>query len=162
MKKTVVMMTMLFALLAMTLTAQPFQAREDIGKKGFPFFMMEKLNLTEAQKDKIKELHFANEKAEIELEAQVKLAHLEMKEAMSADNIDKDKVLNIHSKINKISGQIKEGKLKTMLEINDLLDDSQKKLWKDHMLMMGRHQMAEKKNWFPKDDRGRNQERMNR
>merc|ERR1711879_234811 len=112
MKRAIVLIVMIFAFLVVNLNAQPFHGKGDMGRKGNPFFMMEKLNLTDAQKDQIKDMHFANEKAEIEIEANLKLARLEMKEAMTADNIDKNRVLSLHDKINNLSGQIKEGKLK--------------------------------------------------
>jgi len=121
--------------------------------------MMEQLKLSEEQEKQFKDYHFQNEKQEIEVKAQIKLLRLEMKQALSEDNIDKSDVISLSEKISKLQGELKTAKLKMMLDINEMLSSDQKKIWKENIMMMGKKERMdgprEPKDRMPYRDHGR-------
>jgi len=141
MKRTLIISVIILLAAGTSLLAQPFPPQPDMGKPFMHKMMIEQLKLSEEQQKQFKDLHFKNEKNEIEVRAQIKLLRLEMKQALSEDNIDKSDVLSISEKISKLQGELKTNKLKMMLEINDMLSADQRKIWKDNILMMGNDRM---------------------
>ena len=89
--------------------------------------MMEALDLTDAQKEKLQDLRTANAKAMAKLQADAKIAQIDLKEVMQQDN---PKTADVKAKIaavNKVRGQIMEKRALHGLEMKQVFTPEQRK-----------------------------------
>jgi hypothetical protein len=91
--------------------------------------LKKKLNLTDEQKKKITDIKLNNEKTMIDLIADLAKAKLEMKVLLNGSNFNRNDYLAIQDKIMQKQNNIRMAVAKTKMDIYDLLDDSQKKIF---------------------------------
>lgn len=96
-----------------------------------PPMPLEQLNLTDAQKDKIEDLRFNHQKEMIELRAKIQQKSLELRKLENNGNFNRSKMNNLVKEINEIRNNIALKIMNHRLDIYELLDDSQKKIWSD-------------------------------
>ncbi len=109
--------------------AQDFRIRDKLPP---PPPLMEKLNLTEAQKDKIEDLRFKHQEEMIDLRADLQMKMLEVRKYRSGDKIDRGKVIDMVKQINEIRNKIALARANHMMDIYDVLDNTQKKIWNEN------------------------------
>jgi Spy/CpxP family protein refolding chaperone len=93
---------------------------------------LKELNLTDSQKLKFKEIRFANEEANIDIEAKIKKNRLEMKKIRLSENIDEEVLMNLIDKGSLLKSELVKSKTRMWLNIRNILDDEQKKNWANH------------------------------
>lgn len=98
--------------------------------------MMEKLNLTDEQKDKVEQLRIEHQKAMIDLRADMQKKNLALKELTSKGNYSRADYLNLVNDISSARNKIEAARANHRMDIYSLLDDQQKKIF-DKMPMMG-------------------------
>jgi Spy/CpxP family protein refolding chaperone len=114
--------------------------------------MFEKLNLTADQKDKIQQLQIEHQKAMVDLRADIKKNRLDMKELMLKGDVSRADVLNIVKEINADRDKIATARANHMMDIYELLNEQQRKIfsrmpmmrgprWEDGRMMRGRRHM---------------------
>ncbi len=101
-----------------------------------PEFMREKmkemLNLTEAQQQKLDKMYFKNQEERIDFRAKMEKYRLEMHEMMMSDNFDINKMKELSKKMNDLRSVQQEKRLDHFSEVYNILDENQRKIWKDH------------------------------
>ncbi|MDY0083949.1 MAG: hypothetical protein RBR74_12265 [Ignavibacteriaceae bacterium] len=91
----------------------------------------DKLNLTAEQKSQIESLRFKNQEEMIKLRAELNLKELEMKKLKTSDNFSRKDVLKLTSEINEIKSKIDLAKTNHKMDVYELLDANQKKIWNE-------------------------------
>ncbi len=99
--------------------------------------MLEKLNLTDEQKDKIQQLGIENQKKMIDLRADMEKKHLAMKELTQSGNYSRSDFLNIVKEISLARDQIANAKANHRMDVYELLNDEQKKIFNEMPMMRG-------------------------
>lgn len=89
----------------------------------------EKLNLTEAQKEKFDVIKFSFQESKIDLEANIKKNRLENKKMMSSDNINENSLMNNIDKGSVLMAEKRKSRVQMWLDIREILNDDQKKIW---------------------------------
>ena len=90
--------------------------------------MYEQLNLTVEQQEKVHDLRIAHQKAMVPLQADLKLAHLDLEELIRDDDTSK-KLDAAVKKVNDLKANQFEERIKHRLEIGKILTNEQKILW---------------------------------
>ncbi len=93
--------------------------------------MKKKLGLTDKQISSIKKLIVTNEKNTIKMEADLKLAELDLRQIMDSENINKSNVSSALDKISSIRNKIHKGKLFLFVDIQKVLTKDQRKKIKE-------------------------------
>ncbi len=136
MKKQYYLMVLLFLFAPVLLTAGP----KNMGTGWLQNQrMLDKLNLTDKQMDKIYKIKTATEKALIDLGATLRKAEIDLKDASFAEKIDESKIKNLIKKINKMRGKIFEKVALAKLESWKVLTSEQRKTVKKYMLYKRRN-----------------------
>lgn len=87
------------------------------------------LELTDDQKEKIRDLMFAHRQEMIDLKASLEKAQLTMRHEMLSDSPDKARVLAAAKEVNAIKGQMAEAKINHRFAIRDVLSADQLEKW---------------------------------
>ncbi|MDT3696540.1 MAG: Spy/CpxP family protein refolding chaperone [Ignavibacterium sp.] len=90
---------------------------------------LEKLNLTTEQKSKIESMRLSNQEEMVKLRAELELKELEMKKLKTAEKFSRNDVLNLTKEINEIKGKIELARTNHRMDVYDILDANQKKIW---------------------------------
>lgn len=90
--------------------------------------MCEQLNLTEGQQDKMHDLKVAHQKQLVPLQADLKLAHLDLEELIRDGDTSKKLDVAI-KKVNDLKANQFEKQIKHRLEVGKILTDEQKTIW---------------------------------
>lgn len=101
--------------------------------------MFEKLNLTEEQKDKIEQLGIEHQKAMIDLRADMQKKRLAMKELMQKGNYTRADYLSMVNEMSAARDKIAAAVANHRMDVYELLNDQQKKIFNDRPMMMGGH-----------------------
>lgn len=94
--------------------------------------VLEQLNLTDTQKDKIEDLRFNHHKEMIELKAELQLKMLEMRKLKSSDDLNRSKVISMTKEINEIRNKISLARANHQMDIYEVLDNTQRKIWDEN------------------------------
>lgn len=137
MKKLAMLSTILVLILVGFTNMEAQKKREKFNNKQHA---MKELDLTEQQKEKIKEIKFKYAEANIDTEAKLKMNKLEIKKLLSNKNIDESELMSLLEKGSDIKLTMKKSKVKMWLEIRNILDENQKIIWSRHF------DQSEKKN----------------
>jgi Spy/CpxP family protein refolding chaperone len=105
------------------------KSKDRLMKKGFG---IEKLNLTEDQKTKFDEIRFTHQEKVIDLKAQLRKNQLEIKRIFASNEINESEVINLTGRSNEIKADLKNSKVKMWFDVNKILNDDQKQIWKNH------------------------------
>jgi Spy/CpxP family protein refolding chaperone len=122
--------------IAATINFYPQKVDQSRGQR-FQGKMFEKLNLTDEQKDKIEQLGIEHQKAMIDLRADMLKKRLAMKELMNKGNYSRSDFLNMVNDINAARDKIATARANHRMDVYELLNDQQKKIFNDHPMMMG-------------------------
>ena len=91
----------------------------------------EKLNLTTEQKSKIEALRLTNQEEMIKLKSELELKELELRKLKSSDNFSRKDVLNLTKEINEARGKIELARANHRMDVYEILDENQKKIWNE-------------------------------
>lgn len=89
----------------------------------------DKLELTDDQMDKIKEINFTHQNGMIDLKAELKKAELNLRQVAHADNPSKADVLAATKKVHSIQGQITEAQVNHRFAVRAVLNAEQIEKW---------------------------------
>jgi Spy/CpxP family protein refolding chaperone len=97
-----------------------------------PKHLIEKLQLSDAQQDKFEEFRFNHQKEMIDLRADLQQKILEFRKYLSSDNVSRNKVIGLTKEINEIRNKMALARANHKMDIYELLDDTQRKIWHDN------------------------------
>lgn len=134
-KLFVFMMITLFAVSGSSIFAQ----KNAVGPKNLSRHnaLMEQLNLSDQQETKFNQLQTEHQKKAIDLRAQMQKNQLEIKSMMQSGNVDEGKLNNLTDENANLHAQMQKSRNSMWININNMLDDDQKKVWADHFGRMG-------------------------
>ena len=132
---------------------------------------IEKLNLTEDQEEKFNEIRFAHQEKAIDMNAQLRKNQLEIKKIFSSSNISEQDVMGLTKKSSDLRAELQRSKVKMWFDVNKILNDKQKQIWKEHIQEIVRNKKArfernnsaraKKDNFRSKGSRGPHRNNMN-
>jgi Spy/CpxP family protein refolding chaperone len=96
--------------------------------------MMQKLNLTEEQQAQIRKLRVDFQKKEIQNEAKIKLARLDLGQMVQADKPDRSSIEKAIRDISSLQTDTKIARVDQMLAIRNILTPDQLKTWKEQRM----------------------------
>jgi Spy/CpxP family protein refolding chaperone len=92
--------------------------------------MMQKLKLTDDQKSKVKDIHFATEKQAVELRSKVQMSRIELQQLLSSETPDRDAIEKQIQEVASNEASLKMNRLNAWFEVNKILNPDQQKIWK--------------------------------
>lgn len=107
------------------------QQNQRMERQNFREDIKEKLNLTEDQQAKIEALRLTHEEEMIKLRNELELKELEMKKLNSKNTVSRDEVLELTRELSEIKGRIDIARANHRMDVYDLLDAEQRKVWLD-------------------------------
>lgn len=93
--------------------------------------MEERLNLTEAQIAKVEELRTNHQKKMIDLKANLEKKEVELKALRRSDKLNRSDLLKLTKEISEIKNAMAAEMANHQMDIYELLDNNQKKIWRD-------------------------------
>lgn len=122
----------LLAFVFLTINQDLFaQNNQRMDRQNFRENIKEKLNLTTEQESKIEVLRLTHEEEMIKLRNELDLKELEMKKLNSGDVISRNDVLKITRELSEIKGKMDIARAEHKMDVYDLLNADQKKVWLD-------------------------------
>jgi Spy/CpxP family protein refolding chaperone len=115
----------LISSLAVTQEKPPF--KEGNKKMGF----LDRLNLTDEQSAKLKDMRFEQEKKQIDLRSKIQTLNVEVKQLLSAEKIDKTGLEKKYNEIAKLQVEQKMNFINHWSQVNSILTPEQQKVWKE-------------------------------
>ncbi len=113
--------------LFLNVNAQP--RRQFCPKQGA---MMQKLNLTEDQQNKIEDLRTKHQKEMIDLRADLQKKELTLRELRSKDDVSRDDIVNAVKNVNSSRNEMAVARANHRYDVYETLTADQKKIWKDN------------------------------
>jgi len=136
MKRTSVILTAI--LLAVLIVGGTLSAQgRNSGKHNFEGKRFQNLNLTDKQKEQIASLKSEHQKNAVDLKAEIQKLRIEIKENFAKANPDEGKIKDLTNKINDFQGKLKEAKITHWFKVYNLLDENQKKMFKNNFPKFG-------------------------
>ena len=133
MKTKIFSLILILALIGMYSTTA-YSQKKPMPRKGFfKGQMLEKLKLTDEQKNKIEDARLAHQKQMIDLKANLEKKLLALKELRTKDNVDRNSVIAAVKDINQARDEIAIARANNMMDIYDILTPDQRKTWKENM-----------------------------
>jgi Spy/CpxP family protein refolding chaperone len=152
MKNLIFVLSVLF--LISVFNQQIFSQKRDHSKsKESCLNLKEQLNLTEEQEKKIEALKLSQEGKMIKLKSEMELKDLEMRKLKSSDKFSRTEIINLTKDINEIENEMALARANHKMDVYDLLDENQRKIWLDtqekfgHMKHRMKEKMRERRNW---------------
>jgi Spy/CpxP family protein refolding chaperone len=99
--------------------------------------MMEKLNLTDSQKEAVEDLHFSHKREMIDLKADLEKKELDMQELLSKGNYTRDDYLAKVKAISSAKEKMALVKANHRMDVYDLLTEEQRKTFNEMKGHMG-------------------------
>lgn len=93
--------------------------------------MHEQLNLTDQQKAKVEELRLKHQEQMIDMRAELEKARLENQKLRNSDNLNRSDVISQTKKMNNIKNNMAESRANHKMDVYELLNDDQRKIWND-------------------------------
>jgi Spy/CpxP family protein refolding chaperone len=115
--------------------------------------LKEQLNLSEDQEKKIDGLRLSHEEAMIKFRSDLELKELEMRKLKSSEKLSRAEMINITKEISSVKNDMALARTNHQMDIYDLLDENQRKIWSDkqenfgHMKHKMRDKMHDRRNW---------------
>lgn len=103
--------------------------------------LMQELNLTDEQIEKLKKEKFAKRKNLIQMRAEKETLELDLEKELSADQPNTGKIEKIAGKMGDLHGQMVAQRAQSLVFLKSLLTDEQKKILDAHQLAPGGHGM---------------------
>ncbi len=152
MKKLIFMLAVLFAVVS--LNQEAYSQKGDNSKsKNFRMNLKEHLNLSEDQEKKIEDLRLTQEESMIKFRSDLELKELEMRKLKSSEKFSRSEMINLTKEINAIKNDMALTRVNHQMDVYELLDESQRKIWLDKQDQFGnmkhrmRDKMRERGNW---------------
>ncbi len=95
--------------------------------------MFDKLKLTDEQRDQIRTLGVANEKAQTELFAKIRNARIDMRELFHAATLDRSAIEKQMNVVSDLEHKAQMNRLDHLFAVYKVLTPEQQKLWREHM-----------------------------
>lgn len=133
------------------------QPKQKFHKRDFKENIIEKLNLTEEQKDKISDLRTSHQKEMIDLKADLQKKIIDMRELHKNQNLTRKEMLSAVESINTIKNQISIAKVNHGMDMFELLTAEQKKIWQEHKPFRDHMKMKFKERRFGHNEFGFNE-----
>ena len=132
MKTITATMLLAAALAAGTLNAQPGPgaARPDRPRRDN---LMEKLQLTDQQKDQMAKFRTQFQKANEELASKLRLNRIDLRDLARAEKADKAAIQKNVKAATELQEKMKLNHIDHLFAVRDILTESQQKIWKEHM-----------------------------
>lgn len=99
--------------------------------------MMQRLNLTDQQKDQIAKLRADFQKKMIADRAKIQELRVDMRTAIASDNPDRTAIEKISRSINDIQGQMKLDRIDHLFAVRGILTPEQQKTFRNEMMRLG-------------------------
>lgn len=152
MKNLVFVLSILFAIAV--LNPQIYSQKKDHSKsREFRINLKEQLNLSEDQEKKIEALKLNHEEVMIKFKSDIEFKELEMRKLKSSEKFTRSAMIDLTKEISKIKNNMALARVNHQMDVYDLLDDSQRKVWLDtqqefgHMRHKMKNKMQERRNW---------------
>jgi Spy/CpxP family protein refolding chaperone len=144
-KLSVVLLILVIASLSLTdAFGQPRKNRIGMGPgigPGWGFDktpLIERLNLTDAQKDKIAELRTKHQTKMVDLRADLQKSQIALRELKGSKDYNRKNVTAAVEKVNKIKAEIALTAANHRMDVYEILTDEQKEIWRDQPFGFGR------------------------
>jgi Spy/CpxP family protein refolding chaperone len=136
MKNIILAFTVLFAI---AIFSPEFYSQNKDHQRGKDFRMelKKQLNLSEEQGKKIESLRLSFEEKVIKLKSEIDLKELEMRKLIAADNVSRDAMVNLTKEISAIRNDMALARTNHQMDVYDLLDSTQRKIWMEKKEMIG-------------------------
>ena len=152
MKKLIFVLAVLFVVTSLNLVVYP-QKRENQKSKDFRKNLKSQLNLSEDQEKKLEALRLTQQESMIKFRSDLELKELEIRKLKSSDKFSRSEMINVTKEINAIKNYITLTRVNHQMDVYELLDESQRKIWLEKQNDLGdmrnnmRHKMPERRNW---------------
>lgn len=129
----------LVVLFAVSIVGQDTYSQKKNNKKQNEYRkeLKEKLNLTDEQEKKIQELRNSHQEAMIKFNAELDLKELELKKLKQNDNVSRNDMINLTKELSVIKNEIAIAKVNHQMDVYDILDANQKKIWMEQQSKFG-------------------------
>ncbi len=148
MKGLVICVSMLVLLSFMSSGNSFAQPMQKFQKKTFKENLMEKLNLTDQQKDKISQLRTAHQKEMIDLKAELEKKMVDMRELKNKSDLKRADLISSVESVNATKNKIAIAMANHRMDMYELLTPDQKKMWQEHQPMRDHMKMKFKERRF--------------
>ncbi|OGU72158.1 MAG: hypothetical protein A2V93_08670 [Ignavibacteria bacterium RBG_16_34_14] len=108
------------------------QPKQKFQKRFFKENMIEKLNLNEEQENKISELRAAHQKGMIDLKAELEKKMIDMRELNEQTDLKRAELISTVESINSIKNKIAIAMANHKMDVLEILNAEQKKIWLEH------------------------------
>jgi Spy/CpxP family protein refolding chaperone len=152
MKKLIFVFLVLFAAVSINQVGYS-QKRDNPRSKDFRMDLKSQLNLSEDQEKKIEALRLAQEESMIKLRSDLELKELEIRKLKSSDKFSRSEIINLTKEINSIKNNMALTRVNHQMDVYELLDENQKKIWLDKQDQFGnmkhriKDKIRERRNW---------------
>ena len=115
--------------------------------------LKQQLNLSEDQEKKIDGLRLSHEEAMIKFRSDLELKELEMRKLKLSEKLSRAEMINITKEISSVKNDMALARTNHQMDIYDLLDENQRKIWSDkqenfgHIKHKMRDKMHDRRNW---------------
>ncbi|MEO8231187.1 MAG: hypothetical protein ABI638_02820 [Ignavibacteriota bacterium] len=113
------------------------QKRDNQQPKNLRMNLKAQLNLSEDQEKKIDVLRLSHEENLIKLNSELDFKNLDMKKLLSSDNITRVEMINLTKGLSGIKNDIALARANHQMDVYDLLDSAQRKIWMEKMEKSG-------------------------
>lgn len=125
-------LVLVIALFSIALFSQSFAQRQRMEmRERIHDRMEERLNLTDAQKAKIDELRNDHQKKMIDLKANLEKKQIELRSLRQSENINRADLIKLTKEISEIRNEMALEKANHQMDVYELLDSNQKKIWRE-------------------------------
>lgn len=107
--------------------------------------IMQRLKLTDEQRQKVQQFMLENEKEIIKLNSDIKLNRVDLKKLFTEKELNTAKLTDLTETIGKLELQIKSLRTQNWIKIYNLLNEDQKEIWKKHFDKEGFMKMDQKR-----------------
>jgi Spy/CpxP family protein refolding chaperone len=152
MKKLIFVLIVLFTTVSINQDGYS-QKRDNPRLKDFRMDLKSQLNLSEDQEKKIEALRLTKEESMIKLRSDLELKELEIRKLKSSDKFSRSEMINLTKDINSIKNDMALTRVNHQMDVYELLDENQKKIWLDKQDQFGnmkhriKDKMRERRNW---------------
>jgi Spy/CpxP family protein refolding chaperone len=94
--------------------------------------VIDKLNLSDEQSNKISDLRTKHQKIMVDLKANLQKIKIDMRELRKSSDLNRSKLTAVTEKINDIRNKMAIERANHQMDIYELLDADQKKIWQEH------------------------------
>ena len=136
MKNLILVLSVLFAITIFNPQIYS-QKRDNQQPKNLRMNLKAQLNLSEDQEKKIDVLRLSYEENLIKLNSELDLKNLDMKKLLSSDNIARTEMINLTKELSAIKNDIALARANHQMDVYDLLDSAQRKIWMEKMEKFG-------------------------